>query len=171
MVLRVYAIVHARRRDRVAAHLRRRNARISGKNRPTARTHHQGRSYPCLKCYPSHPNRPPRRSRRRPKSFWRCWSASALKRRNRNREKALAIRGPFCLNSSCPGLSRASTSSRCLRKQVVDGRVKPGHDGRFFTPRSAAPSPDRKSANGPAGPICAPDRRARFWFLPGRARR
>src|SRR4051794_15846808 len=30
--------------------------------------------------------------------------------------------------SSCPGLSRASTSFR-PQKQVVDGRVKPGHDG------------------------------------------
>src|SRR5437879_101541 len=31
--------------------------------------------------------------------------------------------------SSCPGLSRASTTSRCSASKDVDGRVKPGHDG------------------------------------------
>jgi hypothetical protein len=33
--------------------------------------------------------------------------------------------------SSCPRLSRASTSSFSLRKKDVDGRDKPGHDGRM----------------------------------------
>src|SRR5882724_9736611 len=32
------------------------------------------------------------------------------------------------LFSSCPGLSRASTSSLHLDKEDVDGRDKPGHD-------------------------------------------
>ena len=37
--------------------------------------------------------------------------------------------GPRPLNSSCPGLSRASTSFVPDSKQDVDGRDKPGHDG------------------------------------------
>src|SRR5882757_4360444 len=32
--------------------------------------------------------------------------------------------------SSCPGLSRASTSWQLLRRKDVDGRDKPGHDGK-----------------------------------------
>ena len=32
------------------------------------------------------------------------------------------------LSSSCPGLTRASTSFFPRSKRVVDGRVKPGHD-------------------------------------------
>src|SRR5437660_10212945 len=44
--------------------------------------------------------------------------------------------------SSCPGLSRASTSSFALFAKYVDGRDKPGHDGGALThPGSAASSP------------------------------
>jgi penicillin-binding protein 1C len=32
-------------------------------------------------------------------------------------------------SSSCPGLTRASTTSVAAKKEEVDGRVKPGHDG------------------------------------------
>jgi penicillin-binding protein 1C len=34
------------------------------------------------------------------------------------------------VHSSCPGLSRASTSYSGDSKKDVDGRDKPGHDGR-----------------------------------------
>ena len=40
-------------------------------------------------------------------------------------------------NSSCPGLSRASTSWLPLSKKDVDGRDKPGHDDGWQNPRRA----------------------------------
>src|SRR5207253_2367563 len=42
---------------------------------------------------------------------------------------------PRIRRSSCPGLSRASTSSGDAKKDV-DGRVKPGHDGGNIVPSS-----------------------------------
>jgi len=53
---------------------------------------------------------------------------------------------------SCPGLTKASTFSRPPMKKVVDGRVKPGHDGKWHCRTTvhvknlfALPSPGRSA--------------------------
>jgi hypothetical protein len=43
-------------------------------------------------------------------------------------QKAAKEAGLAYRNSSCPGLSRVSTSFGVGRKKDVDGRDKPGHD-------------------------------------------
>ena len=57
------------------------------------------------------------------------------------------------LNSSCPGLSRASTSLKQRGTKDVDGRDEPGHDGARSTRRSSmtlfakiSPAADERSA-------------------------
>src|SRR5437588_11800949 len=57
------------------------------------------------------------------------------------------------LNSSCPGLSRASTSLKQRGTKDVEGRDEPGHDGGRSTRRSSmtlfaeiSPAADERSA-------------------------
>src|SRR5436305_11866082 len=60
---------------------------------------------------------------------------------------------PSTVSSSCPALGRASTSFFLRAKQDVDGRDKPGHDGK--TP-IAPPTPSRPASNRAVVPPVLP---------------
>jgi hypothetical protein len=47
-------------------------------------------------------------------------------------EKRISSLMPQFVNSSCAGVTRASTGSFAQRRRV-DGRVKPGHDSQYAT--------------------------------------
>src|SRR5580692_4031370 len=63
-----------------------------------------------------------------PTYFRRELRDRALQRPSRLRTYLLVVVIDYF--SSCPALCRASTSFTLQRRKVVDGRDKPGHDGR-----------------------------------------